>query len=213
MSAPLIGITTDLVDDRHRVAAGYATRVCEAGGVPVLLPCVAACAFEYARRCDGIVFSGGDDPIMEQWGRPTHPRATKVSPRRQAFETALLAALDEDATPVLGICLGMQLLGLHRGGELDQHLPDTLDTAALHWPTTAHRVTGALGDGLVHSHHRQALRTAGTLRVVATSPDGVIEAVRDDDRPFYVGVQWHPERTDNETLGAGLFARLVDAAR
>lgn len=212
MAAPLIGITTDLVDDRCRVAASYATRVREVGGLPVLLPCVPQCAAEYARRCDGIVFSGGDDPIMEQWGSTTHPLATKVHPRRQAFETALLAALDEGATPVLGICLGMQLLGLHRGGVLDQFLPETLDTAELHFPKTAHRVTGVLGEGLVQSHHRQALRDAGSLRVVATAVDGVIEAVRDEDRPFYLGVQWHPERTQDADLGTGLFRDLVRAA-
>lgn len=214
MTAPLIGITTDLADDRHRVAAGYSRRVRQAGGVPVLLPCMAECAAEYADRCDGLVLTGGDDPIMEQWGIPTHPSATPIDARRQAFELALLAVLDAaEHKPVLGICLGMQLIGLHGGGALDQHLPQTLVTAGEHWPQTRHPVAGALGEGLVHSHHRQALRDAGALSVVATAPDGVIEAVRDERRPFYVGVQWHPERTHDPALGAGLFSKLVACAR
>jgi gamma-glutamyl-gamma-aminobutyrate hydrolase PuuD len=37
--------------------------------------------------------------------------------------------------------------------------------------------------------------------------------VRHDRRPFYLGVQWHPERTRDERLGAGLFRELVDAAK
>ena len=41
--------------------------------------------------------------------------------------------------------------------------------------------------------------------------NGVIEAVGDPTRHFYVGVQWHPERTENEQLGAKLIADLVEA--
>jgi gamma-glutamyl-gamma-aminobutyrate hydrolase PuuD len=36
--------------------------------------------------------------------------------------------------------------------------------------------------------------------------------VRDEARPFYVGVQWHPERTRDQRLGPGLFRDLVGAA-
>ena len=213
MTRPLIGITTDVHGDRYQVAVPYATAVRMAGGTPVLLPCEADCAADYLRRCDGVVLTGGDDPIMEQWGLPTHPEARKVDPRRQAFDLAILAAADVvHDRPVLGICLGMQLMGLHHGGALDQHLPETLPTSGLHWPGSTHDIRGALGDGVVHSHHHQALSDAGGLRVVATATDGVIEAVRDDDRPFYLGVQWHPERTEARQFGAGIFRELVCAA-
>jgi putative glutamine amidotransferase len=161
-----------------------------------------------------MVLSGGDDPATERWGQPTHPRAKPMDPRRQAFEVALLEALDaEGEVPVLGICLGMQLMGLHRGGRLDQFLPESLPTAEGHAPGRRHAVSGALGCGPVHSHHRQALADPGALSVVARAEDGLIEAVRDEARPFYVGVQWHPERTEDEALGPGLFRSLVDAAR
>jgi putative glutamine amidotransferase len=49
--------------------------------------------------------------------------------------------------------------------------------------------------------------------VVAASEDGVIEAVDDPARAFYLGVQWHPERTALESLGQRLFEKLVEAAR
>ncbi len=213
MTRPLIGITTDVDGDRYQVAVPYAAAVRTAGGTPVLLPCEADCARDYLLRCDGVVLTGGDDPIMEQWGIPTHPQARKVDPRRQAFELAILEAADVcDDRPVLGICLGMQLMGLHRGGALDQHLPETLATPGLHWPGGTHDIRGALGDGVVHSHHHQALSDAGGLRVVATAADGAIEAVRDDRRPFYLGVQWHPERTEAQQFGAGIFRELVSAA-
>ncbi len=213
MSRPLIGVTCDLDERGYRVAPSYAARIREVGGVPVLLPCEVSCAAEYIRRCDGVVLSGGDDPIMERWGAATHPRANPIDPKRQAFEVALLEALDDHpGTPVLGICLGMQLMGLHRGGELVQYLADMLPSADTHWPKTAHAIDGDLGAGVVHSHHRQALVDPGLLAVVARASDGVIEAVRDDHRSFFLGVQWHPERTDDEGLGPGLFRALVTAA-
>ena len=94
MTRPLIGITTDVDGHRYQVAVPYAAAVRTAGGTPVLLPCEADCARDYLLRCDGVVLTGGDDPIMEQWGLPTHPEARKVDPRRQAFELAMLAAAD-----------------------------------------------------------------------------------------------------------------------
>ena len=63
------------------------------------------------------------------------------------------------------------------------------------------------------SSHHQAVRETGRLRVVAVADDGVIEAIDDPGRRFYLGVQWHPERTGDVSLGAGVFARLVEAAR
>ena len=61
--------------------------------------------------------------------------------------------------------------------------------------------------------HHQALGNAAHLEVIGVSDDGVIEAIRDPSKPFYVGVQWHPERTDDITMGLGVIRRLVDAAR
>jgi putative glutamine amidotransferase len=210
VAKPLIGITCDLDDRGYTAGPGYAELITRARGIPVLLPCEPSCATEYVRRCDGLVLSGGDDPIMEHWDAPTHPEAKPIHPRRQAFELALLEALDDRRDrPVLGICLGMQLMALHGGGGLDQFLAETLPTARRHWPRADHEVGGQLGEGVVHSHHRQAVTDPGALSVVARAADGVIEAVRDEGRLFYVGVQWHPERTRDERLGAGLFRALV----
>ena len=212
---PIIGVTADLAVDRYNVAAAYARIIDRAGGSPIILPCLPERVDDLLDLCDGVVLTGGDDPIMTHWNVPMHPKARPVDPMRQAFELALLAALDrENGKPVLGVCLGMQLMGLHCGGTLDQHLPDSLATADLHWDKRAHTIEGELGAGVVHSHHRQALNDAGAMRVIARAPDGVIEAVRRDDRPsMYLGVQWHPERTDDERLGFALFEQLVQEAR
>jgi putative glutamine amidotransferase len=188
--------------------------IARAGGVPVVLPHDPASALRVLDACSGLVLSGGDDPRMEAFGVPTHPQSVVVHPQRQALDLALLeAAQARPDLPVLGICLGMQYMGLVAGGMLDQHLPDVLPTAADHADNTVHGVQGALGEGEVVSHHRQALRDAGRLKVVARATDGVIEAIADPQRAWTIGVQWHPERMDSGALGGGLFEQLTASAQ
>ncbi|MCE9591015.1 MAG: gamma-glutamyl-gamma-aminobutyrate hydrolase family protein [Planctomycetes bacterium] len=228
MPAPLIGITSDNKDNadasnRYESPVAYARAVAEAGGVPVILPQEAELADEYVRRCDGILMTGGADPRTEAFGAPTHAAAKVMAQRRQTFDLSLLAALDRRKNrPTLGVCLGMQLMSLHAGGKINQHLPDTLgDRAAQHQKDNRHAVVvrakdsvlGDVADASVVSWHHQAVADPGRLRLVATAPDGVIEAVDDPARAFYLGVQWHPERGGDGPLNAGLIRRFLDACR
>jgi len=224
MQRPLVGITVDVEErrGRERLGAGldYAQCVVRAGGSPVFLPPILDELPAHLDLCSAFVLIGGDDPIMERFGERTHPKATPVRTVRQAFETALLTALDP-GTPVLGVCFGMQLMALAAGGQLDQHMPDTMgDGATRHWEGE-HPVVGVtdgpsgatIASGVIYSRHRQRVVDAGSMVVTARSDDGVIEAVADPARSFYVGVQWHPERTATHSLGQGLFDRLVERVR
>jgi putative glutamine amidotransferase len=227
-----VGITADVTETAPSNPPGgaarlrttcpltYAQAVANAGGVPVLLPPIEALAAQHAAACDAFVLTGGDDPTMEAFGVPTHPKATPMHPARQAYELALLRALDEVRhRPVLGVCLGMQLMSLHHGGTLNQRLEETHPTHAEHVADNPHAVRRVVPgcplppEGRAASNHRQAVSAAGRLRVVAVAHDGVIEAVDDPARRFYLGVQWHPERTADPALGPGLFAALLAAVR
>ncbi|QNN22798.1 gamma-glutamyl-gamma-aminobutyrate hydrolase family protein [Planctomycetales bacterium ZRK34] len=230
---PLIGVTCDT--HRHRAPddfaydspASYAQAVTRAGGVPILLPCEVDHVDRYVAMCDGFVFSGGDDPDTTPFGEPTHPAAKVMHPARQAFETALLEKLRSTTQPVLGVCLGMQMMALCAGGSLHQHLPE----APLITPAQAEAHRDAPHDitciidahpllpphGSVYSRHHQAVRDAGSLRCVAVSDTPntgrVIEAIDlPDAERFYLGVQWHPERTEAAALGIGLFKALISRA-
>ena len=156
----------------------------------------------------GLVIPGGGDIDPELYGRTRHPRTHNVSQRRDRFELTLLTeALGRDM-PVLAICHGMQLLNVHEGGTLIQHLlddPDKLD----HYrdrpmAEPAHGVTLKEGsllaqvmgdvDVKVNTHHHQGLDdVAGSLEPVGWAEDGVLEAVVSRNHSWVVGVQWHPE--------------------
>jgi putative glutamine amidotransferase len=76
-----------------------------------------------------------------------------------------------------------------------------------------HSVESTIGSGPVASWHHQALAAPGPFDAIGWSDDGVLEAIKSPQRPFYVGVQWHPERTADATMGDGIIAQLVQAAR
>jgi len=231
---PLIGITVDRVQSEDDEYGAYKTgpfvarAVAAAGGVPVLMAVDPALAGHYADACHGFVFTGGLDPDTTLFGEPMHPKARKMDPLRQAFETTLLDALATRADrPVLGVCLGMQMLALHAGGRLNQYMPDTLADAHRHKRNQSHPINVVVEDSLIRpqdaqdhepicSSHQQAVSDPGRLRIVAVADDGTVEAI--DGKPihgerFYLGVQWHPERGGDGPLNLGLFRQLVSAAR
>lgn len=235
MKRPLIGITVDNVEKdiasgRYESNVAYSRAVVEAGGLPLLLPQEVELAAAYVDLCDGLMLTGGDDARTESFGVPAHPQSRCIAPQRQAFELALLDALAmKPQRPALGVCLGMQMMALHAGGRLNQHLPDSLTNAVEEHQNnhqhgvvidiTASALLAAPGcasvseadlacETVVSSHH-QAVEDAGRLRVIATSTDGVIEVIDDPARQFYVGVQWHPERSTG-LLNLELIRRFVE---
>jgi len=219
-SRPLVAITSDLMIRKQRptsyLTMTYAQSVLDAGGIPVILPPTPGHVDDLVTRFDAFILSGGDDPKTEPFGAATHPAAVPVLDARQAFETQLINELkNHPEVPVLGICLGMQMLALCAGGSLNQHLPETHESHAIHWDHE-HEIISSnpdqLGSGMAWSGHRQAVQDPGSLRVLARAPDGVIEALDDPNRKFTLGVQWHPERTADSALGQGLFNRLMHAA-
>lgn len=161
---------------------------------------------------DALVLTGSTRDIHPRlYGAPT--RAETVDPDltgdlRDAL--ALRAALAEDL-PVVGVCRGVQLLNVLFGGDLSQHV-DGHDTGERHpldvlRGSAVHRALGPRPE-IVSDHHQGVRRVGRGLRVTATAPDGLVEAVEVPGRRLALGTQWHPERGG----GAGLAALLVDAA-
>ena len=198
----------------------YARSVEAAGGVAVLLPPQLEQSASVVRRLDGLIISGGSDVEPERYGAEPHPRTQTPHPDRDAWELALLAQAERAGVPVLGICRGMQVMAVHAGGSLEQHLPDVVGHDehspggdAFGWVSVStdpgslvRRLVGA--DLQVNCHHHQAVAGHPGLVATARATDGTLEAFEHPDRSFWLGVQWHPEHGDDY----GLFRGLVEAA-
>lgn len=231
---PVIGITCDYRDDKPSYALpfAYCEAVEKAGGLPLMLPYRTDLSLvsEYADLVHGMLFSGGNDLDPASWGETLHPRAVPIDPRREAFERALMAEVERRRVPTLGICLGSQLMNVHRGGTLNQFIPD-MDRGH----DIEHRRLGetwdarhdvqikeetllaqAIGQTTIRSNtsHKQSIRQVGRgLRVAAEAPDGIIEAIEDPSMPLWLGVQWHPERQHEEAEHLRLFQLLISRAQ
>ena len=229
MSRPVIGICTALENARWSVwdqeavllPRSYVQAVQAAGGLALLIPPdpqLNERPEEVLERLDGLMLAGGADIDPASYGAARHAETVETVPERDAFEIALVRAAIERDLPVLGICRGMQLINVARGGTLLQHLPE-------HFGHEEHRrVVGSfegadhevrLRDGslaasvagerlhVTKSHHHQGVDRLGAgLCISGTSTlDGLPEAIEWDRgrsgesaaRRFLLGVQWHPE--------------------
>jgi putative glutamine amidotransferase len=227
---PRIGVTLDVAgESRYALPRAYVEAVLGAGGLPLLLPHAREAAAAYLALLDGLVVSGGAfDVPPELYGEARRPECGTTDPERTAFEQELLEAALAARLPVLGVCGGMQLLNVVRGGTLHQDLPadagvrgheqpppkDVPSHDAVVAPGTLLAALVGVGPLSVNSTHHQAIRDPGQgVLVSARAPDGIIEAIELPDLPFALGVQWHPEAVlRHEPRHAAIFRALVRAA-
>ncbi len=234
MDKPVIGITPGFRDEEHSLVLnkGYADALLAAGAVPVLLPLTEdpGVLQSCIELCDGFLFSGGPDIDPCLYDEMQLPDCGAISPLRDGMELALAKLLvARDDKPVLGICRGFQVLNVALGGDLYQDLPAQFPHQVL-----AHRqnqpawypshdvviTMSSLLDMIIHaskirvnSLHHQAVRRLGRDFVpCAVATDGVIEAAALEHHPFFLGVQWHPERTyQTDDASIALFRAFAEA--
>jgi putative glutamine amidotransferase len=185
----------------------FAALVVAAGGTPAFVG-PPADAGEIAASFDAIVLNGGTDVDPRRYGADPSPATDPPDEPRDSFELDLLAAAVELGKPVLGVCRGMQLINVGRGGTLRQDLGADLvprHNAKRDFDARVHPIEiepgsvleGILGPGLrVNSVHHQAVDRLGDgLVASARSASDVVEAIEDPARRL-LGVQWHPEFLD-----------------
>lgn len=210
----------------------YIEAVQRAGGMVVLIPPdrqLVDNPDEILDRIDGLMLAGGADIEPAAYDAERHPQTQQTVPERDAIEIALANRAVERDMPVLGICRGMQLLNVARGGTLLQHVPEAvgheqhrrnagtfegnehdvvLDPGSLAAQAAGEELT------VTHSHHHQAIAELGDGLVISgrSTLDQLPEAIEAPEQTYVLGVQWHPEANETSRIvgslveQAGLYA-------
>lgn len=239
---PVVAIITDRIELYNHVAYsafdGYVRAVAlAAGALPLLLPACpeAMDADTLIDAVDGILLTGSPSNVAaERYGAAPLPASTKQDLARDATVLPLLPRLIAAGVPLLGICRGFQELNVVYGGTLERAVhdqPGRLDhregdheRPIAQWYEDRHAIQVVPGGRLaaiapdrsclVNSLHHQGIERLGDgLRVEATAPDGLVEALSVAAAPqFTLAVQWHPEmRVGDSALAHRIFAAFGDA--
>ena len=126
--------------------------------------------------CDGIIFQGGDDYL--------------------SYEIDALRYIHFKDIPVLGICLGMQTMGMLFDGLMIDVLNHKKRLSYAHIVKIKRnsKLYNIFKSDIikVNSRHKSAIKNT-KLDISGISSDGLIEAIEDKNKRFFIGVQWHPE--------------------
>ncbi len=236
---PIIGLTTYGYEESHTVSSHYdhhfsipkeyVDAVIRAGGIPLLIPANDNDWQSLWTILDGIIVTGGTDIAPHFYGGDAQNANIHAKDfARDATEIALLKhAVASKAKPILCICRGMQVLNVALGGTLHPHIPSicehdihrneeglwTLHDCLIKPDSQLAHIMKAKCVTTVSGHHQAIDNLANGLEVVATAPDGIIEAIIFPDHPWLVGVQWHPEKSaDTDPSQQNLFDELVKIA-
>lgn len=230
---PLIGLVCGHQEkdpERYFVNNAYIQAVVDSGGMPLLIPYQPK---ESLRRLigflDGLLVPGGVDVDPKRYGQNPTLHCGRVDPLRDELDLLAVGFALERDLPILAVCRGLQILNVALGGSLVQDIPSQVSAPIKHmqeaagWYAThdlilqgASLLKEILGTdpAAVNSFHHQSIAAVGSgLRVAASAPDGVIEAVEGTSNRFVLGVQWHPElMVGHYPAAARIFKRFVESA-
>jgi len=221
---PIIGITADLDGNIYKLRDDYVSAIEKSGGLSLILPPLCDSVQRIADIIDGLLLPGGDDLMPEYYGEDISVPREKlkfVKKERSDFEIAILREIVRRQKPVLAICYGMQLVNVAFGGSLYQDI-ETQVKGSLNHKEGQHNIeiikslafSPRSSAFVVNSSHHQAVRrVADGFGVFAASGDGIVEGVYKKGYPFFVCVQWHPERMFYDKLSLEIFEAFIRQAR
>lgn len=239
MSVPIIGITTRKENSSlYKISLvasprSYTEAIIKSGAIPLLIPLNLPQKMfkDLLERIDGVIFTGGGDIEIEMYNGKNHPEVYDVDEERDKIELELVQNIADMGKPLLGICRGLQIINIAFGGDLYTHISDQVDTDIEHkcfpdfpWDHIAHKVKineGSMLAKITHEpilnvnslHHQGIKNLSDKLISVATSADGLVEAVELKDYKFGLGVQWHPEWLPNDENMQSIFSSFIEVAK
>ena len=219
MPRPIVGVTgAALTAERQQKQHALRSALHAAGCVPVLLRPEEGAAT--LARVHGVVLPGGGDIDPRRYGEQPRVALRDPDPEREEFEIAIAREAVATGVPILGICLGLQVLTVALGGTLHQHIPDLPAALAHEGDGATHdvrlepagrlaRIVGAASLTTNSRHHQAPADLPPLLEAVGKTADGIVEAL--EGPGFTIGVGWHPETLGDEP-SRRLLAAFVAAA-
>lgn len=216
--------------DWNFVTGDYIYSLEEAGAIPVIIPYCRNrdTLITILERLDGILLTGGTDIDPNIYGKRPMPYCGRVIIERDEYELAIARYCYENKTPLLGICRGIQLLNISRGGTLYQDLGKEAGLIHCYMGDVGprnyrvHNTTFTPGS-LLHRvfgkqirtnsfHHQGVCEPGMNVAVTAVAEDGAVEGIEVSGGPsFMAAVQWHPEMMFDAQEQKDLFMVFVEA--
>ncbi|KRM92032.1 gamma-glutamyl-gamma-aminobutyrate hydrolase family protein [Liquorilactobacillus cacaonum] len=239
MKKPIIGISGSIIKDQGGIFPGYqrayvnndyVRAVNKNGAIAIILPPGSVeNAGQLIASVDGLILSGGQDVNPFSYGEEIQQKCGAIFPARDEFEFALLREAEKRRIPVLGICRGLQIMNVYRGGKLYQDISyrdmPTLRHFQLQDPPIPTHQIQIVKDSLlnkiikkneivVNSFHHQLVKSVPTsLKISGMTSDGVVEAFEDPKYEFFMGVQFHPEMLIDSVESVNkIFSEMIEAA-
>lgn len=243
---PIIGVPTQTLQAIDGIPEGlphswvmnhrYFLALTSVGAVPWMVPLLADDAGTLRAiydNLDGVFIAGGVDVDPSSYGEERHTSCGRTDLPRDIVEMMFTQWALDEGKPLLGVCRGMQVMNVVRGGTLYQDCTEQYAGSIKHdyFPNAGYardflahdisvdpgsRLHASFGASsvLVNSMHHQGIKALGDgLFPSAYSSDGLIEAIETGNGAFAVGVQWHPEMLIDSDAGTrSLFSAFVEAA-
>lgn len=144
--------------------------------------------------CDGVILQGGEDI--------------------NGYDVTLAKYLYDIDKPTLGICLGMQTMGMAIGGMVIDDANHNIKKEYAHYVKLdkESKLYEIIGSEYIYVNSKHNDRVYDTKLDKVGYYKNMIEAVESKDKTFYIGVQWHPESLDDENSDK-LFKTFIKACQ
>jgi GMP synthase (glutamine-hydrolysing) len=140
---------------------------------------------------DALVLSGGAPRVV--WESPRLGNCTDY--------------LNKFGGPIMGICVGLQLMAIHCGGKVGPSKVPEYGLAKIRVIEEDDLFKGLPKEFLVWESHNDEVKDAPDFRVLAVSENCSVQAVKHLERPYY-GIQFHPE-VNNTEHGEEIYRNFV----
>ena len=193
---PIIGIInrSETLPSNNKICYIYedlANKIKEAGGIPIGIE--KENIKDILNITNGLVIQGGD--------------------KYEEDELKIIRYAYKSNIPTLGICLGMQLMALATGSELKKvknhmnrkkyHEIRIIKNTKLYQILNKEKI-------IVNTRHNYAVKN--TSLTVSGISNNIIEAIEDNKKTFFIGLQWHPESMNNDDTKK-IFKKFIESVK